>query len=115
MISMVPGYDKIPHFEGLGQPVTLSPAGSPAPATATGQLVIAPPQTPAAALVENAVVFGGVPLCGYIFLTKKGPAAWLAALLGVGIGWLYYQSGSPTPAAPIPPGGSGSSLTTLPY
>lgn len=104
MISMVPGYDKIPHFEGFGSTVTLDAPGSTStPAMATPpNLIIAPPQSPAAALVENAVVFGGVPLCGYIFLTKKGPAAWLSALLGVGIGWLYWQSGSPAPAVPQP-------------
>ena len=109
MIDMVTGYDSIPKFQGLrfGQSVTLMPPGDPsvtdpsAP-SAQQQLILAPPQSPANAFIESAVVFGGVPLCGYIFVTKKGPAAWLAALLGVGIGWLYWQSGSPAPA--LPPG-----------
>lgn len=95
MIDLVPGYDKIPRFDGFRQ--VMPPAGLSTAAPAT--LAIAPPQSPANAFIESAVVFGGVPLCGYIFVTKKGPAAWLAALLGVGIGYLYLQSGN-APAQP---------------
>jgi hypothetical protein len=98
MIDMVTGYTSIPRFQGFGQ------SGTP---VATQPLALAPPPNPTNALIENAVVFGGVPLLGYIFVTKKGPSAWLAALLGVGIGYLYWQSGAPAlpslPAAPSIP------------
>jgi len=137
MISMVPGYSKIPRFDGFGlvpmplvRPISLpTPSAAPvlpisqgamnaaaAEATAnnsptaaavlnglaSGALAVAAapapaplpvPQSGLAAMVENAVVFGGVPLCGYILLTKKGPSSLLAGLLGAGIAYLYWQSG----------------------
>lgn len=105
MIDVVPGYDQIPHFQGFRdapspQVTILPPATAPAP----GTLVLTPPQSSANALIENAVVYGGVPLCGYIFVTKSGPSAWLAALLGLGIGYLYWQSGGQAPpAVALPP------------
>lgn len=108
---MVPGYNTAPNFNGFrdaggsqGSPSTVeyidaagdsgaqppaAPAVAPAPVLAT-----VPQQAGTSQLIENAVVYGGVPLCGYIFLTKRGPSSLLAGLLGAGLAYLYWQSGS---------------------
>ncbi|MHB8734274.1 MAG: hypothetical protein ACYC6M_03120 [Terriglobales bacterium] len=136
MIDLVPGYDRVPRFQGFRAAVNnvqwSAPGSIPPGLSTAGQppaLVLNPPQDTINVLVENAVVFGGVPLCGYIFITKKGPAAWLAAALGLGIGWLYWQSGpaaqaqapawngpaqvdpNPPPGAPTPWPGPSSGMT----
>lgn len=110
MISVVKGYDKTPKFDGFrdGVVVGSSPTGSGSSveylntagsmaSSAASSIANAPPVSLAAQSsfqqsIENAVVYGGVPLCGYIFLTKKGLSSTLAGLMGVGIAYLYWQN-----------------------
>lgn len=73
---------------GLEQPAVQAQAGQPATADTWAQF---------------AVVWGGVPLCAWLFATNRGPASWLAGALGVGILYLRLSGDISTPTQPQAP------------
>jgi hypothetical protein len=106
-ISMTSGYTKIPHFgrfatvlgpegqalpaqaEVIGTSGSIPPTGEPMPPV----LEVIPPPTNLSVWAQRAVVYGGVPLCGYALLKKRGLFGVLAGLLGVGIAAAYFTGG----------------------
>ena len=100
MISFSNGY-KVPNFRGYGDGssattptsatltgTVLPPEGEPVPPAVGSPIIAIMPQPPLVPIVEEAVVWVGVPICAWILLTKGGLSSWLAGGLGAGLVYL---------------------------
>ena len=58
---------------------------------------VAPPAAPVASnadlWLQRGIVYGGVPMCGAVFLKKGGTVGLVAALIGVGIAGMFVTGG----------------------